>query len=47
MLRFILKHSERDEHINFESEDYFTIDLDIPQLESILKDGGKGPAGYL
>lgn len=46
MLRFIIQRIEVDANIGMRSEDYKTVDIDIPELEKILVAGGRGPAGF-
>lgn len=47
MLRFILRRKTRDEYNGgFEHESFETIEINVPELESLLTRGGSGPSGY-
>ena len=40
MIRFIIKHTFQHEHNGLAGENFTTIDGDVPQLESVLRNGG-------
>ena len=47
MIRFILKRRFSDAHIGMgETETFHTVDVDVPQLETLLINGGCGPSGF-
>lgn len=46
MIRFIVKRRSYDAHIDLREEALYTIDCDVPDLESALSNGGFGNAGY-
>lgn len=46
MIRFILRRSTFDGSSGLRREDLQTLDIDVPELESLLLRGGYGPAGY-
>lgn len=46
MLRFIVQRHEVDCGPCFERRDFFTLDIEVPQLEAMLRRGGKGEMGF-
>ena len=46
MLRFIVERHEVDNNVNSNTRDYVTLDVDIPELEVILRRGGSGEMGF-
>lgn len=46
MLRFILKHEWSDRHSGAAGANFRTVDVDVPELESVLKEGGSGMDEY-
>jgi hypothetical protein len=46
MIRFILKRHLYDNHSRMESEEFRTIDIDVPELQKILLSGGFGLEGH-
>ena len=46
MLRFIVKNEFLDSTTQQYSEGYTTLDIDVPELEELLKRGGYGNGGY-
>ena len=46
MLRMILKRRIKHEHSGLETEDFFTIDAEIPEVEVALTRGGWGESSY-
>ena len=45
MIRFILRHSVRDEYSGAHFEHFYTVDCDVPDLEAALDRGGYGESG--
>ena len=46
MLRFILKNTQSDSHTGMFKETHHTIDVNCPELESLLLVGGHGQDGF-
>lgn len=46
MIRLIVECHEVDANVGIERKDYTTIDVELPELEALLKRGGKGPMGF-
>lgn len=46
MLRFIISRSIYDAVSQMNDQRFETIDLDVPELELILRSGGHGEAGH-
>jgi hypothetical protein len=46
MLRFILKNTVHNESLEFHSSRLVTVDVECPEIEKRLTDGGCGPDGY-
>jgi hypothetical protein len=46
MVRFIILRHEQDHNSGCDNRDYYTLDIAVPELESALSRGGKGPAGF-
>ena len=46
MIRFICRHNWKDSISGAESHSLFTIDAEIPEIESVLTKGGFGENGY-
>lgn len=46
MLRFVLERHEVSMNTGLESRDLVTCDVDIPALERLLKQGGRGENGF-
>lgn len=47
MLRFILKCKQGDQTCGrLDWEDIYTIDVDVPALETVLRKGGRSQYGY-
>lgn len=47
MLRFIIREKSDCGHgPNLHLERFYTIDVDVPQLEYALRQGGHGPSTY-
>ena len=46
MLRFILERHEQNHNFGIDYRDYYTLDIDIPELETALKRGGSGEMGF-
>jgi hypothetical protein len=46
MLRFIIQNQRQDNHIGLGLTDYYTLDIDVPELEAALTRGGHGEMGF-
>ena len=46
MLRIIIERHEQDNNSGVDRKDYYTLDLDIPELEAALTRGGHGEMGF-
>ena len=46
MLRFIIKRKSKHDYNTLETEDMYTIDCDVPELEEALTSGGCSQYGY-
>lgn len=46
MLRFIIERHEMVYDAGLDRRDFYTIDLEIPELEAAIKRGGQGPGGF-
>ena len=46
MIRLIVECHEADFNIGTERKTYVTIDTELPELERLLKRGGKGEMGF-
>jgi len=46
MIRFIVQRHEVDFNSGLESKTYHTIEIDVPELEQMLDQGGKGEMGF-
>ena len=46
MLRFILRRETFYEVNQMRGGGHFTVDIDVPELEALLKSGGSGESGY-
>lgn len=46
MLRFVIERHESDFNSGMERRDIMTLDAELPQLEELLKRGGKGEMGF-
>lgn len=46
MIRLIVECHEYDFNSGLERKDYRTLDVDLPELESLLKLGGRGEMGF-
>jgi len=46
MLRFILERHEQDHNAGLDRRDYYTIDIDLPEIEAALQRGGRGEMGF-
>lgn len=46
MIRFIVERHEMDYEAGFERRDFRTLDIDLPQLEKLLRRGGRYHGGY-
>lgn len=46
MLRFIFRHSTKDQNNGFETSGLVTLDIDVPEVENMLTRGGSSEAGY-
>ena len=45
MIRFVIEVHETQYGPGIDRRDYVTLDVDLPELESMLKRGGKGEGG--
>lgn len=46
MLRFIVERHEMHYGPGIDRRDYFTLDIDLPELEGMLVRGGSGEGGF-
>jgi hypothetical protein len=46
MVRLIVECHEADFNSGLERRDYVTLDVELPELEALLKRGGKGEMGF-
>lgn len=46
MLRFVIERHEMDFNSGMDLRDLKTVDVDIPQLEELLRRGGRGEMGF-
>ena len=46
MLRFILNRETFYEVNQMHGGGHFTVDIDVPELESLLRSGGSGESGF-
>ena len=46
MIRFIVQRHEQDHNSGLERRDFVTVDVCVPQLEQILRQGGRGEMGF-
>ena len=46
MLRFILERHEMIYDAEINNQDFYTIDIDVPEIESALTRGWKGEGGF-
>ena len=46
MIRFVIEVHEMQYGPGIDCRDYVTLDVDLPELESMLKRGGKGEGGF-
>lgn len=46
MIRFILRRESLDQHSGLRSDDYETMDLEVPELEAVLLRCGFGESGF-
>lgn len=46
MLRFIIRRRCKDAHTGLDSEQFETIDINVPALEHVLMAGGHGAEGF-
>jgi len=46
VLRFILRNHRLDSANGLRTDGFFTLDLEVPELERVLIDGGCGESGY-
>lgn len=46
MLRFIISRQWGDGYSGANTQGFETVDIDVPELESILCGGGHGPSGH-
>lgn len=46
MLRVILRRRHKDRCTGLESAGYQTVDIDVPEIEEILRGGGVAEDGY-
>jgi hypothetical protein len=46
MLRFIIKHDRQDNVSGLRSSDFETLDINVPELEHVLRMGGHGETGH-
>ena len=46
MIRFIIQIHERDENSGLEYKDFRTLDMELPELQSLLLRGGPGERGF-
>jgi hypothetical protein len=46
MIRAIIERHAYDFNSGLEERDYTTIDVNIPEIETLLRKGGKGEIGF-
>ena len=46
MLRFIIQNQREDGRLGVGFVDYYTLDIDVPELEAALTRGGHGEMGF-
>lgn len=46
MIRFIVQRHEQDHNCGLERRDFVTIDASVPELERLLRKGGRGEMGF-
>lgn len=46
MLRFIFRHSTKDQNNGLEASGLVTLDIDVPEVENMLTRGFSSGAGY-
>ncbi len=46
MIRFILEKHYVNYNEGVNSKSFITLDIDLPELESLLKSGGSGEVGF-
>ncbi len=46
MIRFIVQRHEQDHNSGLERRDFVTIDASVPELEQLLRKGGRGEMGF-
>ena len=46
MIRFIMQRCRMDRNTGLKTEQFFTFDANVPELEAELTHGGTGPDGY-
>lgn len=46
MIRFILRRAIKDSNSSYEGATFYTLDVDVPELEKQLTRGGLGEDGY-
>lgn len=46
MIRFIVERHEQDHYAGIDDKDFYTLDIDVPNLEKMLRQGGRGEGGF-
>lgn len=46
MIRFIVQRHEQDHNSGLERHDFVTVDVSVPELERLLRQGGRGEMGF-
>lgn len=46
MIRFIVQRHEQDHNSGLERRDFVTLDASVPELEQLLRKGGRGEVGF-
>ena len=46
MIRFVIQRHEQDHNSGMEQRTFHTLDIDVPQLEAMLRQGGRGEMGF-
>lgn len=46
MIRFVIECHKRQYDPGIERRDYVTVDVELPELEALLKRGGHGEGGF-
>ncbi len=46
MIRLIVECHHADLNTGFERKDYVTLDVELPELQQLLADGGRGEMGF-